>query len=114
MLYQPAILRIFARDLGIDVTALQEATEAHDAAEIAAATARILDYLRHRNPGFFTYRFGRRQGSDIQAALRELQALATSEAAHGRQLSITPLHRYSLADSGTEVVESSPPAPHRW
>ena len=57
MLYRAAILRISARDLNIDVAALHRVTETRDAAEIAADTARMLHYVRHTNPGFFTYRF---------------------------------------------------------
>ena len=114
MLYQPAILRIFARDLRIDVTAIQQLAVAHDATEIAAASARVLHYVRHTNPGFFTYRFGHQQGKAIEAGLRELQELAASEAARGCQLTLTAVHRYRLHESGREIVETSPAAPHQW
>ncbi len=114
MLYQPAILRIFARDLSIDVAALQQVTETHEAAEIAAATARILHYVRDANPGFFTYRFGHQEARAIQAGLSELHELAALEAASGRQLVLTPLHRYRLHENGDEIVETRPAAPHQW
>ena len=114
MLYQPAILRIFARDLNIDVSALQQVTDAHNAAEIAAATARILHYVRRTNPGFFTYRFGYSKGKAIEAGLSELHELAAREASRGRRLALTPMHRYRLQESGAEIVETSPPPAHEW
>jgi 1-acyl-sn-glycerol-3-phosphate acyltransferase len=114
LLYQPAVLRIFSRDLGIDVSALQEVDDAHDASEVAAATGRVLHYVRDTNPGFFTYRFGRQDGQAIEAGLRELKELAVLEATRGRRLTITPLHRYRLPDDDREGVETRPAAPHDW
>lgn len=114
MLYQPAMLRIFSRDLGIDVAVLQRVAEAHHAAEIAAAATRIIRYVGDRNPGFFTYRFGQSLGTAIEAALGELQELAAREAARGHWLTLTPVHRYRLVDDGEETVETSPAAPHEW
>jgi 1-acyl-sn-glycerol-3-phosphate acyltransferase len=38
---------------------------------------RTLHYVRHANPGFFTYRFGHQEGRAMAAGLSELQDLAT-------------------------------------
>lgn len=114
MFYRPAILRIFARDLNVDVEALQQITETHDPARIAAATARILHYVRHDNPGFFTYRFGNQDGKAIEAGLDELHGLSLQMAAAGRRLTITPVHRYQVREHGKEIVETSPGKPHEW
>jgi 1-acyl-sn-glycerol-3-phosphate acyltransferase len=114
MLYQPAILRIFARDLSIDVEALQQVVATHDPGRIAAATARILHYVRRENPSFFTYRFGTREGKAIEAGLDELHGLCVQAAATGKHLDVTPVHRYQLREHGEEVVETSPGEPHAW
>jgi hypothetical protein len=58
-------MRIFARGLDIDTAALQRVTQTQDAAELAATTSSILHYVRHTNPGFLTYRFGRQEGKAI-------------------------------------------------
>jgi 1-acyl-sn-glycerol-3-phosphate acyltransferase len=114
MFYQPAILRIFARDLGIDVGALQHIAETHDPDRMAAALARILHYIREENHGFFTYRFGNQEGKAIEAGLSELHQLCVQVAAAGNHLDVTPVHRYQLREHGEEVVETSPGEPHAW
>lgn len=114
MFHQPAVLRIFARDLGIDVAALQQIEEPHPAASVAAAAANILHYVREANPGFFAYRFGRQEGSAIEAGLAQLQELAESEAAHDRRLTLSPVRRYRVPGSDQEIVQTGPAAPHEW
>jgi 1-acyl-sn-glycerol-3-phosphate acyltransferase len=114
MLYQPAILRIFARDLSIDVEALQQISGAHDPASIAAATARILHYVKHENPGFFTYRFGNQDARAIEVGLGELHELSVQAAAAGQRMDVTPVHRYQVQEGGEEIVEMSPGQPHEW
>ena len=47
---------------------------------------RMLHYVRHANPGFFTYRFGYQEGKAMEAGLSELYDLATRQAAAGRYL----------------------------
>jgi len=70
--------------------------------------------VRHTNPGFLTYRFGRQEGKAIEAGVSELHGPAAGAAASGRHLPLTPVHRYRLQEGGDEIVEVSPGEPHEW
>ncbi|MBN1640328.1 MAG: 1-acyl-sn-glycerol-3-phosphate acyltransferase [Anaerolineae bacterium] len=114
MLYRPAILRIFARDLHLDVSALQQLDTERDPLRIASAATAILGYLESRNPGFFDYRFGHADGQAMEAGLRELRELALRVAEQGLQIALTPIRRYRLAGQEEEILESSPHEAPTW
>ena len=109
-----AILRIFARDLGLPVGALQHLERGADPAHVAAAIQCVMNYLADENPAFLTYRFGQREGKAMQRGLRELQALASWAAGRGYRLQVTPVRRYRLPDGGREIIERSPGQAHLW
>jgi 1-acyl-sn-glycerol-3-phosphate acyltransferase len=114
MLYRPAILRIFARDLHLEVDALQQLDAEQDPVRIVSATDTILHYLESRNPGFFTYRFGHAEGQEMEEGLRELRALARRAAAQNLRVAVTPVRRYRVPGHAGEVVETSPGEAHTW
>lgn len=113
MFYRPAILRIFGQDLHRPIQVLQHLDVNHDPLAIAQAIQQMLDYVANENPGFFTYRFGNKEGLAMQAGLAELSALAKWAAGMGYTVSITPIRRCRLPD-GREVVESNPGQSHQW
>jgi len=114
ILYRPAILRIFAKDLHLPVAPLQHLDVAPAPSELAMALDAILGYLSADNPGFFTYRFGPFEGHAMELGLRELGALAHWAAGEELALTIHPVRRYRLAGEDTEHVETSPGSAHVW
>jgi hypothetical protein len=111
--YRPAILRIFSKDLHRPVDALQRLETERDPLAIAKAVQPILDYVENENPGFFTYRFGHRQGLAMQAGLSELSSLATWAAGQAYSISVKPIRHYRLPD-GQERTDLSPGQTHLW
>ncbi|MBN1247891.1 MAG: 1-acyl-sn-glycerol-3-phosphate acyltransferase [Anaerolineae bacterium] len=105
--YRPAILRIFVKDLHLPATPLQRLDQAPPQSLLSALDA-ILHYVEAENPGFFTYRFGSREGVAMEAALRELRALAAWADQTGLNLHICPTRRYRLAGTDEEIIELSP------
>lgn len=112
--YRPAILNIFALDLHIDVAGLRRLIEAPAPGEVVASIDRIVAYLEGRNPAFFTYRFGIEEGRAMEAALRELRALAQWVRDTDGTLDVQMVRRYRLAGRDEELVETSPDAAHTW
>jgi hypothetical protein len=106
--YRPAILRIFVKDLHLPAEPLQQLDQAPPASELIGALDAILGYLEAENPGFFTYRFGPREGVAMEAALKELRAVVTWAADQELTLLIRPTRRYRLPDVDEEIVEHDP------
>ncbi|MDF1515355.1 MAG: lysophospholipid acyltransferase family protein [Anaerolineae bacterium] len=114
MWYRPAILRIFTKDIGLDVGALQDIQSQPAARALVKAIAVIQDYLKVNNPAFFIYRFGMEEGLAMEYGLEELKALAQWATDHHLTLSIQPGRTYHYAGQENEIVESSPGAAHSW
>jgi 1-acyl-sn-glycerol-3-phosphate acyltransferase len=106
--YRPAILRIFVKDLHLPAEPLQKLDQAPPASELVGALDAILGYLEAENPGFFTYRFGPREGVAMAAALKELRAVVAWAAERDLTLLIQPTRRYRLAGADEEIVEHDP------
>ncbi len=113
MWYRPAILRIFEKDIGLDVRALQLIVDQPRAADIAQAISLIQGYL-HSNPGFFTYRFGFDEGRAMEKGLEELKILAQWTDANNFKLAIQPTRRYRIIGQLTEIEETRPGEAHTW
>ena len=112
--YRPAILRIFANDLHLDVAALQSIDEHPPAAQVATASAAILRHIDAENPQFFSYRFGNAEGLAMLQSLRELHALAAWCERSGATLTATPIRSYRSSASAERITETHPGAAHRW
>ena len=106
--YRPAILRIFVKDLHLPAEPLQQLEARPSPETLLSALDPILTYLENENPGFFTYRFGPREGVAMEAALRDLRALVAWVAAQGGTIAVRPTRRFRLAGSDEEIVEASP------
>ena len=74
----------------------------------------MLAYVEQENPGFFTYRFGPREGIAMEEGLREMRDLARWAQAHGHKLTIQFIRRYRLAEDPTVHVETTPGEPQPW
>ncbi len=114
LFYRPWILRIFKKDLGFPVDALQQLPEHPPAAALASAVGEILRYVERDNPGFFTYRFGSKMGVAMEAGLRQLRALARWAADEGHRLTVHPMRRYRIVGEDEAFVEAWPGPPHVW
>jgi len=114
MIYRPAIVRVYAKDLNMPVQALQHPGTVREPQQVVQAVEPILAYLDQRNPAFLTYRFGANEGVAMEAGLRELLHVARYAAEAGYTMTMTAIRRYQLEASDTEIVESDPGQAHRW
>lgn len=114
LLYRPALVNVFAKDIGLPIAPLQNLEQTRDPAVLARAIQPILDYLEGPNPGFLTYRYGHREGRAMEAGLRELQRLADWADRAAETLHVQPIRRYRVAGRDGEVVEQHPGEAHAW
>lgn len=114
LLYRPALVNVFAKDIGLPIGPLQDLEHTRDPVMLARAIQPILDYLEDRNPGFLTYRYGIREGRAMEAGLRELQQLARWADRAAETLHVQPIRRYRVAGHDDEIVEQHPGEAHLW
>ena len=114
MFYRPAILRIFARDLHRPIEGLRNLDQSPPPEAILRGVEAMLAYVEQENPGFFTYRFGPREGVAMEEGLREMRDLARWAQAQGHKLTIQFIRRYRLAGDPTVHVETAPGEPQPW
>lgn len=113
-LYRPALVNVFAKDIGLPIGPLQDLAHTRDPSALAHAIQPILDYLEDRNPGFLTYRYGNRGGRAMEAGLRELQRFARWAAQAAATVHVQPIRRYYVAGRDDEIVEQHPGEAHQW
>ena len=82
--------------------------------EIITATHSILEHLKHDNPYYFTYRYGQREGRAMEYGIRELYNLARWAKEQGLTLEVTPFRRFTVIDTGEEVVLDRPEEFAKW
>jgi len=114
MLYRPALIHVYAKDLNLPVQALQHPDTVREPHQIVQAVEPILAYLDQRNPAFLTYRFGATEGNAIEAGLRELLRVARYATESGYTMTMSATRRYRVEGSNSEIVESDPGQAHRW
>lgn len=103
-LYNPTMIDVLVRNLHLPLHPLALIEYQSDlSAEITAWDA-VLGYLKI-NPGFFTYRFGMKEGLAVEKALKELRELAVWTQENGYALTLKPLHSYRNLNTGAEVIE---------
>lgn len=110
--HRPVLLSAFARNLKLPVEPLQALDGVLASAPIADAADAILRYLSNDNKAFLTYRFGTEVGAAMQKGITQLRDLARWAAAHGYQMTLTPIRRYKIGDDPTELVEYKPGKRH--
>ena len=115
LLHTPGLLKVFDKNLRLDVRALQHIADHEDEpGAIAEAADRVLNYLRNDNEYFFAYRLGAAEAERVQTGLEELSALARWAVQTGRSLRIVPIRRYRMADDGQEIVQTEQAAFEGW
>jgi 1-acyl-sn-glycerol-3-phosphate acyltransferase len=114
LLYRPALVNVFAKDIGLPISALQNLEDTRDPELLAQSIQPILNYLEHRNPGFLTYRYGHREGRAMEAGLRELQGFARWATRAAPTIHVRPIRRYRIAGRREEILERHPGEAHQW
>jgi 1-acyl-sn-glycerol-3-phosphate acyltransferase len=104
-LHRPAILKIFRRNLDMDIQALESLHTRPGSLQVSQAIAPILAYLKNENPYMLTYRFGPREGKAMQKGLEELSSLADWAAQHNHHLQIRPIRRYYSVPDKEHIVQ---------
>jgi len=113
-IHRPTLFNNLRDNLGLPVHALQRLHTHPDNHELLKATNAILTYLKTDNPYYFTYRYGQREGSAMQAGVQELHELATWARSAQLRLDITPIRRYKTPDSPDEIVLDRPEEIKKW
>jgi hypothetical protein len=70
--------------------------------------------LEHQNPYYFTYRYGQREGSEMEAGIRELYELAVWAKKGGFSLKVTPIRRFKDIATGKEFELDRPEEFAKW
>jgi 1-acyl-sn-glycerol-3-phosphate acyltransferase len=86
-----------------EVTPLLHLVEQPGIDKIIHATCSILEHLEHQNPYYFTYRYGQREGSAMEAGIRELYELALWAKKGNFSLKVTPIRRFKDIATGKEI-----------
>ncbi len=103
-LYNPIMMDVLVRNLGLPIKPIRKMFRRADLAPVIEAWREILTYLEE-NPGYFTYRFGVEGGLAVKNALLELIELGEWAQESGYSLTIDPIQRYRNANTGAEVIE---------
>ena len=97
-----------------EVTPLLHLAERPGVDDIVNATCSILEHLEHQNPYYFTYRYGQREGSAMEAGIRELYELALWAKKGNYSLKITPIRRFKDIATGKEIELDRPEEFAKW
>lgn len=114
LLHSAPILKIFTSNLDLPTRPLQQLGQHPHPAEIAEAAASILSYLEEDNPYLLTYRVGPRRAEAMEQGLAELLGVARWASEAGVSLELTPVHRYTLPETGEEITETRQDAFKGW
>ena len=113
-IHRPTLFNSLRDNLKLPIQALQQLHATPGNEKILVATNAILTYLKTDNPYYFTYRYGQREGSAMQAGIQELHDLAVWATNANLQLLIKPIRRYRTQDSKEEIVVDQPEEIRKW
>jgi 1-acyl-sn-glycerol-3-phosphate acyltransferase len=94
VLHRPGILKIFKKNLKMPVESLQSISENHNPENLITPLKQIMEYLKSDNPYLFSYRFGPKQGEEMENGLKELLNLSEWANKNSYSLDITPIRFY--------------------
>lgn len=114
LLHRPALFNGLLHNLRLPVQALRDLPDQPPIKDLLTATQAALNYLKHDNPYYFTYRYGQRQGSAMRKSIEEIHALAEWALASQLQISAIPIRRYRSGVGGREIIERRPVAEDQW
>jgi len=104
-LHNPGILKVFDKNLRLDVLPVQTLDVSHDPDSISMALQQILKYLYDENPFFLVYRFGPKEAEAMTLGLEELLRLANWCVASKSSLAVTPIRRFYKIDEANEITQ---------
>lgn len=113
-LHSPGILKVFDRNLRLNVDALLDIAAESNGETLAEAAARVLVYLEMENPDFLAYRFGPQMAEAMRLGLHELVALGHWAAGRDVSLHLAPVRRYRLSDSEDEREQRAQGRFEKW
>ncbi len=114
MLHRPAILKIFRVNLDMPVDALEHLHQSPSPGALLKGLHPILAYLDDENPYLLTYRFGAREGSDMEQGLQELVDLLSWAEPNHYRVQIIPERRYIDTKTGQNVVQTKQGSFQNW
>ena len=114
LLHSAPILKIFTSNLDLPTLPLQELGRHPNPAEMAEAASSILSYLDEENPYLLTYRVGPQRAEAMEQGVAELLALARWASEGGLSLELTPVHQYTLPETGEEITQTRQDAFKGW
>jgi hypothetical protein len=82
--------------------------------EIIFATRSILEHLENENPYYFTYRYGQREGKEMERGIREFYELVLWARENDLKLKVKPIRRFTDIATGQEVVLDRPKEFAKW
>jgi 1-acyl-sn-glycerol-3-phosphate acyltransferase len=105
LFHRPSILKIFHKNLNLPVDALQNLHEINDPNLLSAGLNSIIGYLNNENPYFLSYRFGAKQGEDMEFGLKEMLNLTKWAAQQNYKIKISPIRYFFSLDKETDIVQ---------
>jgi len=103
-MYNPTMMDVLVRNIHLPIKPLKTIYHQSKLDPVIRAWDAILDYLEE-NPGYFTYRFGVKDGLAVREALVELRQLGEWANESGYALTINPIQYYRNANTGAQVIE---------
>jgi len=104
-LHRPAVLDIFLVNLQLPVTPLLSLMKNPPLNDLIIALESILSYLEKENPYLLTYRFGVRDGLEMQKGLRELQDILEWCSSNNHQITVIPVRHYYSPSEKREIIQ---------
>jgi len=105
LLHRPAVLDIFLVNLQLPVTPLLSLMKKPALNDLIIALESILLYLEKENPYLLTYRFGVREGLEMQEGLKELLKILEWCSRNNHQIAAIPVRRYYSPSEDREIIQ---------
>ena len=105
LLHRPAVLDIFLANLQLPVTPLLSLMKNPPLPDLIIALESILSYLEKENPYLLTYRFGVREGLEMQEGLRELLEILEWCSSNNHQITVIPVRHYYSPIEEREIIQ---------
>jgi len=114
LLHRPAVLDIFLANLQLPVTPLLSLMKKPPLSDLIIALESILSYLEKENPYLLTYRFGVREGLEMQEGLRELLEILEWCSSNNHQITVIPVRHYYSPQEEREIIQKEQKIYQPW
>lgn len=113
--HRKTLIHNFIQNLNMpEVLPLTQLADEPDTDEIITATRSILNHLDDENPYYFTYRYGQREGKEMEQGIREVYELVLWAKENNLKLKVTPIRRFTDIPTGREIVLDRPEEFSKW